>query len=134
MKISSLIAGAGGADTSIFGRIEAPPGVKSFNDQITVAGGADNGIGLFIFASNAIKIATVIAGLYVLFNFITAGFDYITAGDTKANQKVREKLTYSILGLVLIVAAYTVIAVISLLLFGRPDYILNPQICGPNGC
>ncbi len=130
MLLSFLIAQA---DTSeIFGTVEAPKGVAAFNEQ---AGG---GIGLLIFISNMIKLGTVIAGIWVLFNFIQAGFTYITSsGDSGAHKKVTDQLTMSVIGLVIIVTAYTLIAVISLLLFGKADYILNPTICGPTaseGC
>lgn len=116
------------AGEGILGTVQPPKGVDAFN---IAAGGATEGIGILIFISSLIRIATVVAGIWVLFNFITAGYDYITAGDSKANQKVREKLTNSILGLVIIVAAYVIIAVFGLILFGDSSYFLNPQICGP---
>lgn len=113
-----------------FGQISPPPGVTAFDN---LAGGGEN-IGLLIFISRGITVFTIVAGLYVLFNFVTAGFSYITAGESKANQQVREKLTNSVIGLVIIVASYTVIGILSLILFGNPAYILNPEICGPTGC
>jgi hypothetical protein len=112
-------------DNSVFGTIDAPPGVSAFNSA------APGGIGLIPFISVLIRIATIVAGLYVLFNFLTAGYDYITAGDTKANQKVREKLTMSIIGLIIIVASYTLVALLSYILFGNPAYILSPTLTGP---
>jgi hypothetical protein len=118
----------GTTTTDPFGQLSPPPGVTGFN----MASGGD--IGLLSFISTLIKVGTVVAGLYVLFNVVTAGFDYITAGDNKAHQKVREKITTSLIGLVIIVASYTIMGVIGLILFGRPDYFLNPDICGPAGC
>jgi len=117
--------------TDVLGTVSPPPGVIDYNLK---AGGTTTGIGLLLFMSNLIKIATVVAGIYVLFNFIVSGFDYITAGDTKANQKVKDRLTMSVIGLVIIVGSYVVIGVFGLILFGRADYFLNPQICGPGGC
>lgn len=111
-----------------FGTVAKPPGVGLFDAA------SQGDIGLLYFISSIIKIATMIAGLYVLFNFITAGYDYITAGDATAHQKIRQKLTNSILGLVIIVFSYTLIGVIGFVFFGRADYILNPQICGPGVC
>jgi len=115
---------------NVFGQIEPPPGVVLYNAAVD---GTDP-IGIFVFLSSMIRIGTIVAGLWVLLNLITAGFDYITAGDAKANQKVNEKITNSVLGLSIIVASHIIIAVISLLLFGRADFILNPEICGPAGC
>jgi hypothetical protein len=112
--------------SSVFGPIEAPAGVAELNKQ---AGVNSNNIGLLIFVSNMIKLASVVAGVWVLFNFISAGFTYITsAGDSNAYAKIGEKLALSATGLVLIVAAYTIAGIIGLIIFGNPTYILNPQI------
>lgn len=111
---------------SVFGQIEAPMGVADLNEQ---AGAASNNIGLMIFISNMIKLASVIAGIWVLFNFIMAGFTYITAnGDSGAYAKIGEKLALSASGLLLIVAAYTIAGILGLLIFGDATYIINPQI------
>lgn len=112
-------------DESILGTVSPPPGVAAYNAQ---AGG---GIGILLFISTLIRVGTVVAGLWVLFNFITAGFDYITSGDGKAHQKVKDKLTTSVIGLVIIVAAHVVIAILGLILFGDAAFFLNPKICGP---
>jgi hypothetical protein len=111
---------------SVFGTVEEPPGVREYN--ITAGG---NGLGLIVFISAGIRIITIVAGLYVFLNLITAGYDYISAGDSKAHQAVKDKVTMSVLGLAIIVASYTIIALLSYLFFGDPAYILNPTISGP---
>jgi len=116
------------ADESVFGTVSPPPGVEQFN---IATGAGVEGIGILVFISVLIRLATVVAGLYVLFNFFTAGFEYITAGDGKANQKVKDKLTSSVLGLVIIVASYVIIGVAGTVFFGRGDYFIRPTICGP---
>lgn len=111
---------------NVFGQVEPPPGVAQFNAQ----GGG--GIGLIPFLSNLIRIATIVAGIIVFLNFILAGYKYLSSdGSAKVNEEVKNTLTYSVIGLLLIVASYTIIAIISLLLFGRADFILNPTISGP---
>jgi hypothetical protein len=115
--------------TSVFGDIEAPVGVSDFNDQAKKASGEKNEIGMLIFISNMIKFSSVIAGIWVMFNFIFAGFTYVTSnGDSGAYSKIGEKLSLSVTGLVLIVAAYTIAGIISLIIFGDATYIINPQI------
>ena len=128
-----LIAQAKTTDfTALFGNAEAPKGVADFNKQ--AGGDGSNAIGILFFISNMIKLVTVVAGVFVLFNFISAGFEYVTsAGDSSAANKVRDKITMSIIGLIIIVGSYTVIALLSMVFFGSPDYILNPVISGPNG-
>lgn len=118
-------------DDTIFGTIERPAGVAQF-DSLT---GAEDGIGLIIFISRLIQIGTIVAGIWVMLNFILAGYDYITsAGDTGAAKRVTDRITMSVIGLLIIVAAYSLTAIVSLLIFGDASYILNPQICGPTGC
>jgi hypothetical protein len=108
---------------SVFGPIEEPVGVAEYNDD------AEGGIGLLKFISNMIKIASIVAGVWVMFNFITAGFTYVTAaGDSGAYSKIGEKLSYRVSGLLLIVASYTLAGIVSLIVFGDATYILNPEI------
>src|SRR5579859_8143697 len=104
MSLSHLIADA----NDFLGKVAPPPGVDQFNSN------SAGGIGIILFISNIIKLATIIAGIWVLFNFITAGYIYITSGgDSAANNKVKDQLTSSVLGLIVIVGAYTIIALIS---------------------
>lgn len=107
----------------VFGTIDKPPGVDRF--------GSDGENGILIFISNLLQLATVIAGLWVLLNFILAGFEYISSqGDSGAHAKVREKITNSVIGLVIIAVSYTLVAVIGLILFGDAAYFLNPTLIG----
>jgi hypothetical protein len=114
--------------TDIFGTVSPPPGVEIYDQATNVPGG----IGLIVFMSTLIRIATVAAGVWVMLNLILAGYDYITSnGDTGAHKRVTDRVTMSVIGLVIIVAAYTVTALISLVLFGDPRFILAPEISGP---
>ncbi|MFZ5376327.1 MAG: hypothetical protein ACOZAN_01500 [Patescibacteria group bacterium] len=105
---------------SVFGDIEAPPGVEVYNSRA-------GGIGIIPFISTLIRIATIAAGIWVLFNFIAAGWMYISgAGDSNTSSKISNKLTMSVVGLVLIVTAYTITGIISYIVFGSASYILSP--------
>ncbi len=115
-------------DSSVFGEIKPPPGVDQYNI-------AADGIGLILFVSRVIRLLTVVAGIYVLFNVILAGYIYISSsGDSSAHQKVRDQLTFSIIGLLIIVGSYTIAGIVGLILFGDATFIINPTICGPDGC
>ena len=124
--IRICMPGGGGIEPQadpIFGQIEAPQGVAQLNDQ------DESGMGLILFISNIIKIATIVAGVWTMFNFIIAGFTYITsANDSGKIAKIGESLTNSVVGLVIIVASYTIAAIIGLLIFGDATYIISPQI------
>lgn len=115
---------AGGND--VFGSIQAPAGVAAYNAQA-----GTGGIGLMIFFSNLVRLITIGAGLWTFINFLLAGFTYVTAaGDSGATKKVYDKITMSVIGLGIIVASYTLTGMVSLLLFGRADFILNPTLIG----
>jgi hypothetical protein len=106
-----------------FGSIDKPPGVDNFDS------GAPGEIGVLNFFSSLIQVATIIAGLYVLLNFILAGYAYITSqGDTGAHAKVRQTITNSIIGLLIIAVSYTLVALLGLILFGSANYFLNPTL------
>lgn len=108
------------------GTIDVPPGVEQYN----TSSGAD--IGLVFFISRMIRLATLVAGLWVVANTMMAGYVYLSSqGKADAHGRVRDILTMSTIGLVLIVTAYTVAGLLSLLIFGDPLYVLNPTIEGP---
>jgi hypothetical protein len=130
MLMSTGIASAAtptpGTGADIFGTIAAPEGVAAYNTQA-----GTGGLGLMIFFSNIIKLLTIVAGLWVFVNFLMAGWSIITsAGDSGATKKAYDKILMSVIGLVIIIGSYTLVALISLLLFGRADFILNPTITG----
>jgi len=114
--------------SDIFGKIEAPVGVAQYN----TASGGD--IGIILFASRMLQLVTVGAGVYVLINIVLAGISLISgSGKSDSYSKAINQIIQSVIGIGVIVASYTIAALIGLLLFGDPLYILNPKICGPNG-
>lgn len=116
--------------SDIIGTIEKPPGVAAFD----AATNDPDGIGLLIFISNLIRVGTILAGIWVLFNIVLAGWMYISgSGDSGQHAKVRDSITNSVIGLIVIVSAYTIAALIGLLFFGEANYFLNPTLPTPNG-
>jgi len=108
----------------VTGQIKAPQGVNRFSDSAN-----PNEIGILNFFNALLQLATIIAGLYVLLNIILAGYEYITSsGDSSAHGKVREKITNSVLGLILIAVSYTIVAVLGLLFFGSAKFFLEPSL------
>lgn len=103
----------------IFGNIQAPPQLSKYNS------GAP-GQGLFLFLSNLFKFAGVIAGIVLVFQFISAGYLYITAnGDAKKTEQAWTKIWQAIIGLVIIASAFTIAALVGRL---TGIDILNPTI------
>ena len=111
---------------STIGKIGTPPGVA---EQIAKSGVEPNEVAILFFLSSLIKVANVIAGIWVAFNVVFAAFDYLGGqGSAEAHKKVRERITMSVLGLLLLVVAYVATAMISLLLFGDASYVLQPKL------
>jgi hypothetical protein len=111
------------ANDSIFGLIKPPPGVAEYQDA---AGGK---IGIIVFLSNIIRLVTIAAGVWTMFNIILAGWIYLTSsGDASAHEKVSSKLINSVIGLALVAFAYTIAAAIGFIIFGDAGYIINPDI------
>ncbi len=90
-----------------------------------------DGVGIIAFLSIIIRLVAIVGGILAMLNFVAAGFIYITSmGNTQANTQVREKLTFSVIGLLVIVSAYTIAAIVGLIFFGDATFILEPTIKG----
>jgi len=97
---------------------------------ITVPGGVPSDVlktGDFI--SGMIRFLMVLGGLYSLWQFLSGGFQLITAGGDKSKiTEANQKFTMSITGLAVMTGSFLLIGIISLILFGNFTYILNPVI------
>ncbi len=111
----------------IFGDVMTPPGVDKFQES---EGAGD--IGLVFFISRVIQIGTIVAGLWVVANILMTSFTLFSSkGDAAAMTKVKDVISMSGVGLLLITTAYTIAGILGLLLFNDPTYIINPKISGP---
>lgn len=88
------------------------------NDKATVGSTLNKGV------STIVGFLTIVAALYFLFQFIIGGFQWISAGgDKQHTTEARDKITNSIIGLMIIVIATAIVGIIGKLL-GLD--ILNP--------
>lgn len=95
-------------------------------------GGISGDLGPVAFISNVFQLIALAAGLYALFNLITAGLQYISsAGDPQLIEAAQRKMNMSLLGLIIIIMSYTIAAIIGGLLFGDTGFLFSPQIHGP---
>ena len=75
---------------------------------------------------NIIIASMVIAGLMVFFYLIMGGIQYITSGGDKAQaEAARNRITYALIGLVIVVGSFAIIKLIEQF-FGLS--ILNPKL------
>ncbi len=103
------------------GVIMPPPGTEAY---MATTGNANQ---LLPFVSTLLTIVAVIAGIWVLVNIFLAAYTAImSSGDAQAMQKVRNNITNSVIGLLLIVLAYTIAALAGAIFFGDSNLFINP--------
>ena len=108
--------------TPIIGDIELPEFFKY--------GSVEGGLGKFL--NNIFILIAVGGGLFALFNFISAGYAYMSAnGDQEKIKKAGEKITQSIIGVLIVAAAFLIAALVGWIFFGDIGFILHPKIYGP---
>lgn len=82
-----------------------------------------------LFIQTIFRLAIIGAGIFALFNFILAGYAFISAGeDSKKIAGAWAKIYQSIIGLAVAAGAFVIAAIIGLILFGNANAILNPMI------
>lgn len=103
---------------ALFGTVDNPTSYTS-----------TEGSGIFSLLSNVLSFITIIAGLFFVFQLVTAGFGYMTAsGDTKKVQAAWSKIWQAGLGLFIVAAAYAIAGLVGRL---TGINIFNPIIYGP---
>lgn len=111
-----------GCGSSQIGGITPPNSIITFNRY-----GAQ--IGLVAFLSKLLNFFALICGIWTLFNFLVSGWLLVTGqSDTKAQSQVKEKLTMTAIGLVIIASSYIAAGLIGLIFFGDVMFILTPQL------
>ena len=104
------------------GEIARPPGTDV---RISATGANENQ--LLPFISDLVTVVAVVAGIWVLINIFLAAYTAIlSSGDAQAMQKVRNNITNSVIGLLLIVLAYTIAALAGAILFGDSKLFTKP--------
>ena len=118
-----------GCGSSQIGGVTPPTSVRRFSAYYF--GNFEGTIGLVSFMSILLNLFAVICGIWTMFNFLYSGWLLVTAqSDTKAQSEVKDRLTMTAIGLVIITSSYMVAGVIGLIFFKDPTYILNPTLQG----
>ncbi len=92
----------------------------------------DPGSGVVVFFTNILRLVFVGAGVMAFINLIVAGFQYMSAaGDAKAVTAAWNRIQYSLIGLVILVASFAIAAALGAVLFGDATFILQPKLYGP---
>ncbi len=107
------------AQNNPFGTVQAPQ----------TALGTDPGTAIGKVIQMAIWVLIIGASLFALFNFILAGYSFLSAGDDpKKVAGAWATIWQSALGLAVAAGAFVLAAIFSKLIFGDWNFILNPQI------
>lgn len=111
--ITTVFAG----QDDIVGTLTAPSGILSETTSTNP------------FLRTIIIFLITLASLYSFIQFILGGFGIISAGGDSAKvETAQKKITNAIVGLVVIGASFILAAIIGQLLFGRADFIFNPEL------
>lgn len=106
------------------------PSTGSLGDDPNTAMSGETFVTYFIYIWNAMM---VVGGLIVLFFFIQAAIEWITAGgDTGKIQKARDRMIQSTIGLFILVMSFVIVNFISAILFGDNFNILNLTLPSPD--
>jgi hypothetical protein len=109
--------------SSLFGPVNAPPGVSSYSGGI-------NGVSTFL--NIILKTLIVGAGIYAAFNLVIAGYAFISAGDDpKAIAGAWAKIWQTAIGVLVAAGSLVLAAIFGQLIFGDPGAFLQVRIFTP---
>ncbi len=106
--------------SSIWGSVNPPPGINTYGDINSSFGGP----GLFL--QIIIRMLIIGAGIYSVFNFVLAGYSFLSAGDDpKRVAGAWAKIYQSIIGVVVATGGVVIAAIVSRILFDDFFYLLR---------
>ncbi len=110
----------GGED--IFGTVNPPAGLQG-------RGLLEGGVTGFI--NSILGLIIVVAGLFALFNLVTAGYNFMSAGDDpKKVAAAWQKIWMTVVGLLFTAGAFVIAALIGQLIFGDATALIKFRVFG----
>jgi hypothetical protein len=118
-----IFAATGGENLGTIGG----EGLGPFGNLGKGAGGATAGLsGIAAAISGVIGIMTIAAGIWFLFQFMTGALGWLSSGGDKAKlEGARQRITNALIGLVIVVAGWSILAIASQF-FGVDFLLENP--------
>jgi len=82
--------------------------------------------GLVSFLNNVINFIIIIAAIFTLVNFVLAGYSYLSAsGNPQKISQAGNKMLQSLLGLIIIAAAFVIAGIIGHVVFGDSSALIQ---------
>jgi len=82
--------------------------------------------GLANFLSNLISLIIIIAGIFTLINFVLAGYGYLSSnGEPQKIAAAGNKMLESLIGLIIVAAAFIIAGLIGLVVFGDQSALID---------
>ena len=104
-------------------------GIGTVNQPAILGGLTLEGGGIGILINILLNVMVVGAGVYALFNFVLAGYAFLSAGDDpKKVQGAWAKIYQSVTGLLFAAGALVLAAIFGLLIFGDATFLLQPTL------
>src|SRR3989344_7587830 len=104
-------------------------GIGTVNQPAILGGLTLEGGGIGILINILLNVMVIGAGIYALFNFVLAGYAFLSAGDDpKQVQSAWSKIYQSVIGLLFAAGALVLAAIFGQLLFGDPNFLIQPEI------
>jgi len=84
------------------------------------------GGGFTDFLSNVISLIILIAGIFTLVNFVLAGYGYLSSNnDPQKISAAGNKILESLIGLIIVAAAFIIAGIIGFVVFGDQSALIN---------
>ncbi|KKS79247.1 MAG: hypothetical protein UV54_C0038G0004 [Candidatus Beckwithbacteria bacterium GW2011_GWA2_43_10] len=107
--------------TGIFGTIDSPAAFGGYQTLEI--------LGLTAFLTNLINLLIIIAGLFTLANFISAGYLYMSSnGEPQKLMAAGNKMLQSVIGLLVIAAAFIIAGLIGWIFFNNALFLFMPVL------
>ena len=113
MQLLTQAAGAQSAGGQSLGTIGGPTGLGPFGNIGTSTDTAAGATGITNIISSVLGFMTVTAAVWFLFQILFAGYAWMSAGgEAKKLQEARDRIVHSFMGLVIVVGAWSLLAVV----------------------
>jgi len=107
---------------NVIGKINPPP----------TAYGDLQSRGLVSFLNNVVSLLITLSGIFVLVNFVMAGYLYLSAsGNPQKTAQAGSKILNSLLGLIIIAAAFIIAQIIGQVVFNDRGALIHFYIYSP---